>query len=486
MVRVHEKCALFLFLKTNNLPKLSAISYNVHMPSWSHRRQLLYLLIPLVLALGAYAFIYSKYIYSPATCFDGVKNGTETGVDCGGTCALLCKGDVLTPVVLWAKSFNVSGSVWNSVAYIQNSNLTSSAKSVQYVFRLYDANNAVVVTRTGSIDIPANKTFAVFEGGISTGNVVIKHTDFSFSNDPTWQVDTTKSPNLSISNDPVVNASTSPKISGTITNQTLETVGPVELVALIFDGRQNAIGASKTVIDPLASGASSNFIFTWPHPFPVGIDVCEDPSNVMLVLDRSGSMRSTSVNPPEPLNSVKQTAIDFISQLSYGDSVGVVSFGTTPSNPIDQSLSSNIENATGAVSLINISTSTADQNTNIGDALQKASDELLSPQADPTLKKVIVLLTDGIPTDPQKQGVSNYPTLYAENSASQARAQGISIYTIGLGNQVNQDILSNIAGAPERFFSAPDTNTLASIYSQIESSICVRKPNVIEILPRVL
>src|SRR6266404_4042388 len=105
------------------------------MPSWSHKRQLLYLLIPLTIAIAGYAYIYSHYIYSPATCFDGVQNGRETGVDCGGVCSLLCKGDAIVPVVLWAKSFNVTGSVWNAVAYVQNSNITSSAQNVPYTFK---------------------------------------------------------------------------------------------------------------------------------------------------------------------------------------------------------------------------------------------------------------------------------------------------------------------------------------------------------------
>ena len=231
------------------------------MPSWSARRQLLYLLIPLVLAVGVFAFIYSRYVYTAPTCSDGVQNQGETGVDCGGPCSLVCQGQALEPIVLWAKSFQVTGNVWNAVAYVQNPNVNSSAKHQTYEFDLYDQSNGKIASRTGSIDIPKNKTFAVFEGGITTNGRVVKRTEFTFTTGdssqvaPTsWFIDSTTEPDIVISNNPIENASTAPKITGQITNPTLGTVGPVELVALIFDGQQNVLGASRTVVDSLTKG----------------------------------------------------------------------------------------------------------------------------------------------------------------------------------------------------------------------------------------
>jgi Mg-chelatase subunit ChlD len=460
------------------------------MPSWSTKRQLLYLLIPLTVVFVIFGFVYSKYFYTIPSCFDGVKNGNETGVDCGGTCSLLCQGDAIAPVVLWAKSFNVTGNVWNAVAYVQNSNFKSSAKNVPYEFKLYDENNNLVASRQGTIDIPRNKTFAVFEAGLIVSTATVKRTDFQFGDNVQWYQDTKAEPDITITNVPIENVTTSPKVEGTISNSNLYTVGPIELVALVFDGRQNVIGVSKTLVDPLAKDASAPFVFTWPHVFPAGVDVCQVPSNLMLVLDRSGSMTSLSKNPPEPLNSVKNTAVDFLAQLTFGDSAGVVSFATHASNPIDQSLTTDISRAESAVESIFISTSTADQNTNIGDGLQQAINELLNTSANTDVsvgaKKVIILLTDGVPTDPQQPGQVNYPTVYAENIAATARSNGITIYSIGLGTDVNGDVLSSIAGAPERVFLAPNASTLSTIYRSIESSICTRKPNVVEILSRVL
>ena len=449
--------------------------------SWSARRQLLYLLIPFGFTIVIGYFLYSTYIYHAPSCFDGVKNGTETGVDCGGSCSLICSSDTLSPVVLWSKSFNVTGTVWNAVAYVQNPNITSTAHTVSYRFDLYDIDNHPIVSRTGSIDIPKNKTFTVFESGI-IASASVKRTEFSFTSSPIWIQDTTKDPLFSITHNPIENASTSPKITGTVINQSLQTILPMELVVLILDGQGNALGASKTVTDTLPKGKSTPFVFTWPKPFPVGVDVCEISSNTILVLDRSGSMANISKNPDQPLTDVKNTAIDFLALLHPGDSAGIVSFGSIAT--LDQPITTDVTSNKTALQQLAISSSTSDRNTNIADGLSQAS--LQMKGLDPGTKRVIILLTDGVPTAPVSSTQVNYPTVSAEEQATTIRAQGVDIFTIGLGKDVDIDILQNIAGSPTRFFSAPTTATLSQIYRQIGQSICERKPNVVEIISRFL
>jgi Mg-chelatase subunit ChlD len=202
----------------------------------------------------------------------------------------------------------------------------------------------------------------------------------------------------------------------------------------------------------------------------------------MLVLDRSGSMASDGANPPEPLTDVKKTAADFLAQLQTGDQAGVVSFATTAT--LDEALSGDLTDVGQSVGSLVISSSTADQDTDIGDALMTASQALAS--ANDTDKKIIILLTDGVPTDPVSTTTNNYPTLYAETAAANSREAGDTIFTVGLGNGVDADILKNIAGQSTNFFLAPDTSTLADIYQSIATSICERKPDVIEILSQPL
>jgi len=76
--------------------------------------------------------VYAKYFYEPANCFDGLLNGDERGIDCGGGCVRICAIDVLPPKALWAQSFRVTDGQYNAVAYIENKNLLDLVQKLQH------------------------------------------------------------------------------------------------------------------------------------------------------------------------------------------------------------------------------------------------------------------------------------------------------------------------------------------------------------------
>lgn len=451
------------------------------MISWSFKRQLLYLGIPLVMVFSLSGYIFFKYFYVSPTCFDRAQNGDETGRDCGGSCRLLCTSDSLAPVVRWSESFAVTDSVWNAGAYVENPNINSESPRATYIFRLYDEKNSLITEVNGQTFIPKNKKFLVFYPSINTGGKVVKRTEFEFTGNITWLTSTGPIPDLKVTHSSIQKGSTTPLILGTVENIGATNAGLVELSVIVYNGRGNAIGISRTYVDSVSVRSNSDFGFTWPRAFKESQVVCEVPSDVMLVLDRSGSMASISRTPPEPLTAVKSTATSFISSRKIGDQVGVVSFANEASNPIDHVLSPNVTLVTDAISRIFIATTSA-QNTNIGDGLLKAVAELESFRQKSDSKKVIVLLTDGDPTDPKKVGEANYPALFAEQVASEIKAKNISLFTIGLGSLVNNEFLSRLASSPSQYFPAPTASDLSRIYARINTSICTFRPNVIELI----
>ena len=75
---------------------------------------------------------------------------------------------------------------------------------------------------------------------------------------------------------------------------------------------------------------------------------------------------------------------------------------------------------------------------------------------DPERDKVIIVLTDG-QTDPVR----------ASAVADAVRAQGVTIYTIGLGDSVDGALLARVAGGAAHYFPTADGRSLADIYRQI-------------------
>lgn len=454
------------------------------MSSWSAKRKLTYAIMFfsfVVIVVGIPTFF---LWYQKPTCFDTKKNGDEIGVDCGGSCRLLCSFEAIAPDILWSRSFKVASGLYSATAYVQNHNFDSEAVNTPYIFKIYDKTNSLIATRTGNAYIPKNKIFAVFEPIINVGDKIPYRTTFEFTAEPVWVKDDSAPPDLLVKEKSLSREDTLPRIDASIQNNSLIPFSNIEVVALVYDGKDNAIGASRTYIDSLAKDQSADVVFTWPAPFDVQTSVCKTPANVMMVIDRSGSMASDGQNPPQPLTDVKNAATLFVNQLGESDKVGLVSYADLSSNPIDAELTSDFKKVKDSILSIKIGTDTLQQ-TNIGDGLQKALLELGSERYDNVARKIIIMLTDGIPTRPLKTGDEKYPETFASKIADEAKKSGVQLYTIGLGKNVNQEYLKNLASTPDHYFAVVSSKNLGDIYKQIATSICKDTPTSIEIIPIV-
>ena len=454
------------------------------MTSWSTKRQFLYggsfLLIVAVIAL----FLFFKFFYHRPTCNDGLKNGRETGIDCGGSCKNLCTSDALAPVVLWSRIFNISGDVYSAVAYIENPNINSRNKKTTYQFKIYDANNKLVTVREGETEIPKGKKFAVFESGIIIKHNKPKSADFQFLTFDPWQKDSTKDPSLSLNYSALINPDISPRIEGTISNDSLSDVGQVELDVFVLDGKENAIAASRTFVDRLLSRQSQDFVFTWPKPFDLGVAACTKPFDIAISLDKSKDTE-LQLATTTLFDFVKTATTDFINNLTPDDAVSVVSFDNKAS--LDSPLDNNKQLAVSAVGNIILSTSTKDNAKNqkdIAGGLNTALLELESKIRSDS-KKILILISNGVFYKSNNEQ-TNSQTILAQSAAQNVNSSGVSLYIMALGKGADTDFLKSMTIDDAHYFAAQNFIELQTALSQIVSSSCQRKPNVIIVVYRVL
>jgi Mg-chelatase subunit ChlD len=425
------------------------------------------------------------FIYESPTCSDGLRNGEETGVDCGGSCRLLCPAEALPPIMRWdPRIFEITPGVYSVLAYVENPNTTAEVLYTKYTFKIYDSKGILITERKGETFIPKGSTFAVFNGNFSTGERKPSRATFQFDDNLIWTRNANPLPDILITNKALSNEETAPRVEATVENRTADRITNIELVAIIFDSSGNAIGSSRSVIEELNPWGSEPVVFTWPRPFATQAVACSALVDVAVVLDRSGSMRSISLNPPQPLSDVKDAAIFFINQLNDNDQAAVVSFADTASDPIESLLTNNLTQATAAIDGMSI-LSGGVQNTNIGDGLLKAMNELTSTRHNKDAERAIVMLTDGIANRPTKQGDPNYPENHALQVSNEAKSAGIEIFTVGLGKEVDAEFLGAIASSTNEYFGSPSTKELLGIYSNIATKLCVKRPAVIEIIPRI-
>lgn len=451
--------------------------------TWAKKRQIIIVASLSFVFLLIVSITLYNLIKKPATCSDNKRNQNETGVDCGGVCARICRADSKSLVIDWVRLFKIREGVYSVIAQIENPAAESVARNVPYTFSLRNKSGETVVTRSGKTFIPSRKTFVVFEGTIET-NASPESVYFSFDKEPDWQKSNYTEPNLVFSNKRLSDVDSSPRMVATVENPNIIDVKHVTLSALIYDDGGNVVQVSQTYLEQLKAGESTDVTFTWPQPISLKSRICESPVDTALVIDRSGSMEYLSKTPPQPLTDVKNAAGSFVGELSKYDQASLVSFANTASDPVDVPLTSDISMVKHAVDSISI-LKTSLQNTNIGDGIQKGVNELMSQVAKQNSGKILVVLTDGVANLPYKKGVSKYPETYALSVAQTAKEQGIRIFTIGLGKDLHQDFLKEVASSPTDFYLAPTAKELTSIYREIGTKMCKRKPTALEIITSI-
>lgn len=198
-------------------------------------------------------------------------------------------------------------------------------------------------------------------------------------------------------------------------------------------------------------------------------DITSNPTDIVLVLDRSGSMAGSAL---ANLKNGAKKFIDIIDestdssqdgQIGGGSAIGIVSFASTATQ--DTQLITNVADLKAAVDNL-----TANGNTNHADAFTKAL-QLFDPAS--TNAKVVVMFTDGLTT--AGGGPNAVATLI--------KTQGILIYLIGLSgnNGIDEDALNEWASNPDSAFVVitPDDEELENIFEDLANNIS--KPGATDI-----
>ncbi len=241
------------------------------MNSWSRSRKRIILGIVLFIVVVLIGVPLYFLLYRAPTCFDGAVNGDETGIDCGGSCQLLCTAESL-PLISRGdpRVLEVSPSVFEVVALVENPNASAEIRHARYTFKLYDSSSAIPVKVIGGETfVSKGSIFAVFEGpftleaGVMPTRAVLEWQKGNI----VWEKNISPAPELLIKNQVLSKEDSNPRIDASVENRSPENVSNIDLIALVSDGEGNIFAASKTFIETLPGGAVEPVVFTWPRPF---------------------------------------------------------------------------------------------------------------------------------------------------------------------------------------------------------------------------
>lgn len=222
--------------------------------------------------LGLFAaWIYYGFLKPAPSCFDGIKNQSEEGIDCGGPCAVSCS-------IKHVKSIETVGRILtfapdqehlSLLVQISNPNLDYAARNFFYTFSIYDNQGSVIQSFNGNSFVYAGEVKYILVPNAQVPRTgLFGKIEFRAENFDWVPVANLKGPpHIAILGVETNSASTSLTVDGRITNN--DTVAfPLVTVVAIFKGQYSQVaGASQTIIENLLPNESRAFSIIHP-PVP--------------------------------------------------------------------------------------------------------------------------------------------------------------------------------------------------------------------------
>ena len=235
---------------------------------WEFKRKLLYALVTFVGILAIFVFLLRGVLFPEPTCTDGKKNGFEVNVDCGGTCSLICKGDIKPLTILWAKAVPSGKESYDLAALIANENIDNASREIGYTFTVYDKEGASMKIVSGSTTFPLDGKFPLIIQGVHFSkvpfNVAVVLNDgphYKVSENPT-------SPTIKVLQRKY-EAGSIPRVYATIVNTKRIDIIDLPVRVVLYDVQDNAYAVAQTIVPHLPKEGVQEIILTWHEPLIV-------------------------------------------------------------------------------------------------------------------------------------------------------------------------------------------------------------------------
>ena len=237
---------------------------------------LIYLLIFALLGAGVYFFFFK----TKPTCFDGLQNQGEGGIDCGSPCAASCEHLTIKDLKTeWVKIVKYKEGFFDLAARIENPNPNFGLAQFKYTFKIFDGAGNILKEKSGSSFVLPGQSKYLIENNLALeknpakAELLIEKIDFS-----SWQKTEIQAPNLFVKSKEfksLENRSGVSQASGVLKNSSVFDLDAVWISILLFDPQKNIIGLSQTQARTVLAGEERYFSVSWLAPLSGAVNSLE-------------------------------------------------------------------------------------------------------------------------------------------------------------------------------------------------------------------
>jgi len=219
------------------------------------------------------------WLRTEATCFDGVKNQGEEGIDCGGPCANICLESLTDMKVLGSELIKIEENDYDFIAKINNPNLEHGAGNAKYRVELKDSSESVVKTINGEFHILPGQTRYIFISPIQTDTEVVDAEmtiiDFNWQQLTDFSVGDIKLTVRRKEYTEINSGTIFGKVEGVVFNDSEFDFDRVEVLVVLYDVSDDVIAAGTTNVRTLLSSKENFYEVSWFRPFTGSVSQIE-------------------------------------------------------------------------------------------------------------------------------------------------------------------------------------------------------------------
>jgi hypothetical protein len=222
---------------------------------WALRRRLSYSFFFIVfLAFGSFLFFREQLLINP-TCNDGLQNGGETGVDCGGECSLICSSDRVPVETMWATTFLNDDGTYDVGIFLRNKNSGSSPKSLALSIALKGDADEILYENKIQTAVPLATEFPVVIQRVSLKQTPRKVLVAKEEGNSYLLTNKLAAP---VTTEASFDRSSKKSVYVTVRNISKKDLFRFPVKVVLYDEKREPIGVSESYVDILLKGETKN------------------------------------------------------------------------------------------------------------------------------------------------------------------------------------------------------------------------------------